>query len=1123
MKFDKQIILCTAAVTAMVASFNCIAQVVVSDTLTGASSNSPLKWQTFGDTCLTAGDGSASSIPPCTAKNVNTGNAQVGGVNGKLPDPIGQGALRLTNGGNSDTSRTGQIVSTVPFNTSQGVQVTFTTVTYGGNGFGNNYGQASGADGLAFFLVDGAKLTNPASNMVLGAFGGSLGYSCSNNKYQNNGTDGGYLAVAIDEYGNFSNPGDTSSDGPGQTPGAIVVRGSGSVYYPSLTAYNSNYYPSWVSSNPGSYQYYTNGQNYSQQQAAVYYTCKTGYYQQWNSNGYWQSTNVQASDYRIITGPTPMNATIYSQEGSNSSTRGAATPITYGLKITQNGLLSLSYSVNGGATTPVISGQSIIANNGAVPATLLFGFTAGTGGGTNVHEITCFKAAPINVAGDSAGSNAQQASKVQTDSQIYLAFYHSLNSWGQLQAFNLLTDTTTGAVSIASTANWDANCVLSGCSSAPTATKQSPTSRTILSWDPVARNGIPFEYANLNSTQVTAIGGTGSGANTGTNRVSYLRGDTTNEINSSGVGPFRARTGILGDIMNSSPVWVGGPNVPSVLPTTDAIYNKALSGYSTYTSFANSYAARTNIVYIGANDGMLHGFRAGNPNDGKEMIAYIPDAVVNSIHTANSSLDYSSPSYAHNVYVDATPGTGSLYYANAWHTWVVGGLGAGGNASGAINNVTSAANGVIYALDITDPSTFQESNAAKLVIGEWNSSNISCLNDTKCKTKLGSIFGTPIVRLMHDGNWAVIFGNGRNNANGTSGIFIMSINQGTGAITFNFFDTKSGSASNINWIDYATSADLDGDGVVDYIYAGDAYGQLWRLDVTSNDPSKWTMGSSPIFTTPAGQPITTKVLVSSSQQAKGNARIILNFGTGVQYPQTLTSGATYASGTQALYGIWDSDMTAWNALSPLDYAALPAGQVVNTSNLQTQTITNYSGGTGSVSGYRTLTQNPVCWKGSTTCGTTNNQFGWQMSLPNSGEQIIYNPVIQNGGLFVNTTIPAVNQVLSCSTQPASGFTMAIAPDTGGAPVSSYFSTAALNAGISAPAGAVIAGLGLSGTGTPTIVTSTGKSGSSGSTGSTGSISQQTMVQQNTSGTGSATVIDQAGSSNGKRVTWVKLR
>jgi len=108
------------------------AQLFVKDLLTGTSSN--YAWQTFGDTCLTAGDGSPSSIPACTATNTHTDKPHVGGVNGQLPDPVGQGALRLTNDGNLDLGRPRQIVSTQPFSATSGIQVTFTKVTYGGNG-----------------------------------------------------------------------------------------------------------------------------------------------------------------------------------------------------------------------------------------------------------------------------------------------------------------------------------------------------------------------------------------------------------------------------------------------------------------------------------------------------------------------------------------------------------------------------------------------------------------------------------------------------------------------------------------------------------------------------------------------------------------------------------------------------------------------------------------------------------------------------------------------------------------------------------------------------------------------------------------------------------------------------
>ena len=95
----------------------------------------------------------------------------------------------------------------------------------------------------------------------------------------------------------------------------------------------------------------------------------------------------------------------------------------------------------------------------------------------------------------------------------------------------------------------------------------------------------------------------------------------------------------------------------------------------------------------------------------------MPAAVLNTIH--NSTMrDFSTtpgPQYSHNFYVDATPDTDDVFYNSSWHTWLVGGLGAGGAA--------------IYALDITNPqlSNFSEANASALVMGEWSSATIGCI------------------------------------------------------------------------------------------------------------------------------------------------------------------------------------------------------------------------------------------------------------------------------------------------------------------------------------------------------------------------------------------------------------
>jgi type IV pilus assembly protein PilY1 len=1066
-------------------------QLVISDTLTGASSS--YNWTTKNGACLTAGNGSGT-IPACVGLPYYSGKTQVGGVSGRLPDAVGQGALRLTNGdttnGSNGNSQTGAVVSNFTFPSSEGVQVTFTTVTYGGNAYRNASGQLSGADGITFFLADGAEAVS------VGAYGGSLGYSCSQGKNPADGVVGGYLGVGIDEYGNFSNPGDNTNTGPGARPGSITVRGAGNVNWPWLT----RTYPSNFSG--------------ARNNATVQNICKNGQFTTGSDDAI---TPVAVLDYPFMaTSPLPPTVPIYSQEAMNMPLRQNATPITYDLSITQAGILNLKYSVNGGTATPVITNQSIIEANGAVPATFRFGFSGGTGGGSNVHEITCFKAAQLNAASSSAGVNVQQSARVEAGTQVYLAYYHPTNWWGQLTATSLMYSALTDTVSFNSTANWDASCVLTGGSCAATGstnTAQGSSSRNLLSWNGSA--GIPLEWSNLSASQLSALGNT--------SELDYLRGGRTNEITPTGTTGYRARTGVLGDIINSSPTWVGPPSFPYKGPWRDLLNSAAtMPEGTTYAAFVSSNATRTNVVYAGANDGFLHGFRAGaynadgtfnasSTNDGNELLGYMPAAVSTTIHNSTSVLDFSSPQYTHAIFVDATPGTGDLYYAGAWHTWLVGGLGAGSNLSGPIGDQTSSAtNSSIFAIDITNPSNFSETNAASLIVGEWSPSTLSCVSNipANCGLNMGNTYGTPIIRRLHDGNWAVIFGNGLNSSTGKAGIFVMTIRQSDGNKSFHFLDTGSGPSGGLkNGIEYVASADLDGDHVTDYIYAGDVFGNIWRFDLTNSDPTNWAADSSPLFTTPTGQPITTKVTVSSAIAKIGNPRILIAFGTGQKLPQTATSAATYATGTsQSLYGIWDWNMNTWNSKGSTQYASLTGPQTLNTSVLQSQIATNVTGSSGNISGYRTVTMNAVCWSGSSTCTAGNTQFGWRLTLPTSSEQVIYSPTTAYGLFLVNTTIPAVNNVLTCDNQPSSGYTMAINIDSGGSPTKSFFADATNN--YVSSSGQVVSGIGLSATGTPSFVSAHKKS---------------YMINQTSTGVGSITQVNPGANGIGKRVSWIKLR
>lgn len=732
-------------------------------------------------------------------------------------------------------------------------------------------------------------------------------------------------------------------------------------------------------------------------------------------------------------------------------------------------------------------------------------------------------------ASSAVSINTQQAGQVKSGTQAYLASYHPSGWWGELAADPLVVDAS-GALTIGSTANWNASCVLTGgaCPSMGTnaqgvanvsVTVQGPASRAILSWD--GSQGIPFQWTNLSGPQQTLLNGSDS---QGAIRLDYLRGGRSNEPNpptGTGTGLLRQRSSVLGDIVNSSPVWVGPPALSFPNTWSDQLYTAATlpenaASAVTYGTFMSAQETRTHVVYVGANDGLLHGFRAGandntgtyqsTSNDGQEVLAYLPNEALLQIN------QYTDPNYNHRFFVDATPGASDLFYGNQWHTWLAGGLGGGGKA--------------MYVLDITDPANFSEGNASSLVIKELSASSLVCSNVTNCYDDMGYVYGTPIIRRMHDGNWAVIWGNGYNSQNGTAGIFIASIDATSGAWTVYELNTGYGASNDPtgqnrpNGIAYVSSADLDGDHVVDYLYAGDLFGNVWRFDVTSNTASTWSVSkfgggvAQPLYSSTnassTAQAITTAIQVVAVPQPSGPPRVLLEYGTGKMLEPT---DQTPNPATQTLYGVWDWDMANWNFLSNVQYAGLTGAQAITRSTLQQQTVTgtydaagNTYNGTGT--GYRTLSSNTVCWKGSTSCtpSTANSKYGWYLDLPVTGEEVVFNPTIAFGVFLVNTFIPSSVSNLTCSSQPSSGFTMALDPATGGAMQGSFFANPSGN--FVTINGQVVSGMAQNAVGTPSIVTYGG---------------QPYMVNQTAGGTGKVAPINPPGGGVGGRATWVQLR
>ena len=406
--------------------------------------------------------------------------------------------------------------------------------------------------------------------------------------------------------------------------------------------------------------------------------------------------------------------------------------------------------------------------------------------------------------------------------------------------------------------------------------------------------GVPAQCAYLNTAQKTL-------ANDGTNLVNWLRGDRTYEQTSTANPLFRTRASVLGDIINSTPTYVGKPPFKYV----DA-------GYASY---ATSQASRQPMVYVGANDGMLHAFYASGTNAGVEAWAFIPSAVMPNLYKL---ADTAYPNN-HRYYVDGAPVVGDIKVGNSWKTILVGGLNAGGKS--------------YYALDITDPAT-------PVALWEFN------------ETDLGLSFGNPIITKRANGTWVVAFSSGYNNT-GNGYLYVLNANTGTQLFKIATLDASNqavGSATTpsglgrINaWVDAVT------DNTALRFYGGDLLGNLWRFDIDNNvnpHQAAQLLATFKVNNTP--QPITTRPELA---YADTNHPVVY-VGTGRYLGLTDVSDTA----TQSLYAIRDPlTNTSWgNVRSNSGLLEVPLPTSTTSQTTPSATI-NWSG-SGTIGWYADFTR-----------------------------------------------------------------------------------------------------------------------------------------------------------------------
>ncbi len=329
----------------------------------------------------------------------------------------------------------------------------------------------------------------------------------------------------------------------------------------------------------------------------------------------------------------------------------------------------------------------------------------------------------------------------------------------------------------------------------------------------------------------------------------------------------------LGDINHSTPVVVGPPAEDSAYMGTG------------YAEFKTANAARQKVLYVGANDGMLHCFDVAT---GEELWAFIPYNLLPKLRNmyavdAANNTRY----YAHDLYCDGTPAVADVQINGTWKTVLVTGQGPGSGSTLGSGNIAGAIN-YYWALDITDPSNPQPL---------WEISH-TYRSGNRTYPTMGETWSTPAVgKVNHSGTarWVAFMGSGYDNVKSGSynlgrRFYVVRIDNGT-VITYtrevSQVDTASLSGARAAYKypniiatipGSPTAIDLDGNGFTDSVYVGDLDGRLYRVDVTGSNPSGWTLTA--IYTDYLYYPIITKPAVWVDPLEGGPAQPKIYFGTG---------------------------------------------------------------------------------------------------------------------------------------------------------------------------------------------------------------------------------------------------
>ena len=452
---------------------------------------------------------------------------------------------------------------------------------------------------------------------------------------------------------------------------------------------------------------------------------------------------------------------------------------------------------------------------------------------------------------------------------------------------------------------------------------------------------VPFAWDALSPEQRAQLDPDGDGS--GPQRLAWLRGERSEEGTR-----FRTRGSVLGNSVHSTPVYVGH-------------------------SAQSQAPARPEMLYLGANDGMLHAFNAA---DGAELFAYVPAALFGVLHWL------ADKDYVHRAYVDGPAQAGDVTINGSQRTVLISGM--GGGAQG------------VFALDVTDPARFAEQGGVLWEFTDRHDPHIGNVTSTPqlAKLRVGVHGGAPVYRyfaVVASGvnNYAA---DGHASPSGDGALFLLALDKPRHApwrINDNYYRlrTSIADAALPNAL-HAPVLVADREGAIRYAYAGDLQGHLWRFDLgdgalpgqfDQSGPRANSPPQSPLFiardASGRRQPIAQQPQVA---YANGGGYLLL-FGTGQLTEQADRDATRFAP--QSYYAIRDSLRT-------------PLEAVAGRRQLTRRTLT------GDPRAARLDIEGEAM---------TPDSMGWYVDLlasSTTGERSLDSGVLVNGVLAFNTMLPA---------------------------------------------------------------------------------------------------------------------